>query len=69
MQQDDKDKKIQELSSKLNQANEELVFCREQLCAFLASIEEHKNQLSKTVKGVVRNIKEVESRDHHSHNL
>lgn len=53
MQQDDKDKKIQELSSKLNQANEELVFCREQLCAFLASIEEHKNQLSKTVKGVV----------------
>lgn len=66
---DDKDKKIQELSSKLNQANEELVSCREQLCAFLASIEEQANQLSKKVEGVVRNIKEVESRDHHSHNL
>ncbi|KAG8499935.1 hypothetical protein CXB51_006336 [Gossypium anomalum] len=66
---DDKDKKIQELSSKLNQANEELVSCREQLCAFLASIEEHTNQLSEKVEGVVRNIKEVESRDNHSHNL
>ncbi|GMJ01724.1 hypothetical protein HRI_003841600 [Hibiscus trionum] len=66
---DGKDKKIQALSSELNQANEELVLCREQLCAIMASIEEHTNHLSKTIDGAVRNIKEVESRDHCSHNL
>ncbi|XP_039071062.1 protein FAR1-RELATED SEQUENCE 8-like [Hibiscus syriacus] len=66
---DDKDKKIQELSSELNQANEELVLCREQLCAFMAAIEEHADRLSKTVEDAIRNIKEVESRDDQSHNL
>ncbi|KAK8549270.1 hypothetical protein V6N13_008947 [Hibiscus sabdariffa] len=66
---DGKDKKIQELSSELNQANEELVLCREQLCAIMASIEEHTNRLSKTIDGALRNIEEVESRDHCSHNL
>ncbi|KAK8585475.1 hypothetical protein V6N13_050454 [Hibiscus sabdariffa] len=66
---DGKDKKIQELSSVLNKANEELVLCREQLCAIMASIGEHTNRLAKTVDGALRNIKEVESRDHCSHNL
>ena len=67
MQQDEKDKKIQELSSELDDANQELVACREQLCAFMTYIEEHTNHLSKTVVGAVQNIREVESRDHSHH--
>ncbi|XP_022761665.1 uncharacterized protein LOC111307757 isoform X2 [Durio zibethinus] len=64
---DDKDKKIQELSYELDQANEELVACRELLCAFMTAIEEHTNHLSRTVESAVQNIREVESRDHSHH--
>ncbi|XVF65571.1 hypothetical protein PTKIN_Ptkin09bG0259400 [Pterospermum kingtungense] len=64
---DDKDKKIQELSSELDDANQELVACQEQLRAFMTYIEEHANHLSKTVIGAVQSIREVESRDHNHH--
>ncbi|XVF37703.1 hypothetical protein REPUB_Repub20aG0032400 [Reevesia pubescens] len=56
---DDKDKKIQELSSELDHADQELVACRELLCAFMTSIEEHTNRLSKTVESAVQNIREI----------
>ncbi|KAK6255380.1 hypothetical protein SCA6_016685 [Theobroma cacao] len=67
MQQDDKDKKIQELSSELVNANQELMACREQLCAFMNYIEEHTEHLSKTVEGAVQNIRELECRDNSCH--
>ncbi|XP_021291886.1 protein FAR1-RELATED SEQUENCE 5-like isoform X2 [Herrania umbratica] len=64
---DDKDKKIQELSSELDNANQELMACREQLCAFMNYIEEHTEHLSKTVEGAVQNIRELECRDNSCH--
>lgn len=63
MLQDEKDRKIRELSSELHRANQRLAACREQLRTFMAYIEEHTQSLSRTVENVVHNIKEIESED------
>lgn len=61
MIQDEKDRRIRELSSELHRANQQLAACREQLQMFMTYIEDHTNCLSKTVEGAVHDIKEVES--------
>lgn len=61
MSQDEKDRKIRELSSELYRANQQLAACREQLRTFMSYIEEHTECLARTVEGVVHNIREVES--------
>ncbi|KAI3980281.1 hypothetical protein MKX01_029444 [Papaver californicum] len=60
---DEKDKRIQELSSELNRANRRLAACREQLQTFMKLVEDHTQHLSGTVNEVVQNIREVESED------
>ncbi|RZC63589.1 hypothetical protein C5167_025348 [Papaver somniferum] len=61
--QDEKDKRIQELSSELNRANRRLAACREQLQTFMKLVEDHTQRLSGTVNEVVQNIREIESED------
>lgn len=61
--QDEKDKKIRELSSELHRANQQLAECREQLEMVLKDIERHTNHLTKSVQDIVENVKEVEAED------
>ncbi|KAJ4968465.1 hypothetical protein NE237_015166 [Protea cynaroides] len=60
---DEKDRKIWELSNELHRANQRLAACREQLHIYMKYIEEHTNNLSKTVDEVVQNIRELESEE------
>ncbi|KAK7848200.1 hypothetical protein CFP56_005431 [Quercus suber] len=60
---DEKDRRIRELSSELHRANQHLASCREQLRTFMTYVEEHTECLSRTVEGVVHRIREVESED------
>lgn len=60
MSQDEKDKRIRELLSELNDANQKLALCREQLQTVMTYIEEHTMCMSKTVEDVVHKIKAVE---------
>ena len=61
--QDEKDRRIRELSSELHRANQHLASCREQLRTFMTYVEEHTECLSRTVEDVVHKIREVESED------
>ena len=61
--QDEKDKKIRELSSELHRANQQLAECRAHLEMVLNDIERHTNHLTKSVQDIVENVKEVEADD------
>uniref|UniRef100_A0A5B7CBX4 FAR1 domain-containing protein n=1 Tax=Davidia involucrata TaxID=16924 RepID=A0A5B7CBX4_DAVIN len=61
--QDEKDKKIRELSAELHRANQQLVECREQLDMVLKDIERHTNHLTKSIQDIVENVKEIEDED------
>ncbi|KAK9138790.1 hypothetical protein Sjap_009384 [Stephania japonica] len=60
---DEKDKKIQELSSELNRANRRLAACQEQLSVFMKLVEDHTQHLTGTVSEIVNNVKELESEE------
>ncbi|KAF3435136.1 hypothetical protein FNV43_RR22223 [Rhamnella rubrinervis] len=60
--QDEKDKKIKELTAELNRANQQLAKCREQLEMVLKDIERHTNDLTKSVQNVVEKVKDVEAK-------
>ncbi|XP_010268172.1 PREDICTED: protein FAR1-RELATED SEQUENCE 5-like [Nelumbo nucifera] len=62
--QDEKDKKIRELSSELHRANQRLAECRQQLDMVLQDIERHTNHLTKSVQDIVENVRILESEDH-----
>lgn len=59
--QDDKDKRIQELTAELRNKKRLCATYQEQLNAFMKVVEEHSQQLSKKVQNVVENLKEFES--------
>ncbi|KAF5203064.1 Far1-related sequence [Thalictrum thalictroides] len=61
--QDEKDKKIRELTLELHRANLRLAECREQLDMILNDAERHTDHLSKTVQDIVENVKEIEAED------
>ncbi|RZC50853.1 hypothetical protein C5167_019284 [Papaver somniferum] len=61
--QDEKDKKIRELSAELHRANQQLADCRQQLDMILNDIEQHTNHLTKSVEKVVEQVKELEDED------
>ncbi|XP_048317791.1 protein FAR1-RELATED SEQUENCE 6 [Ziziphus jujuba] len=58
--QDEKDKKIRELSTELHRANQQLAQCREQLEMILKDIEQHTNHLTKSVQDVIKNVNQIE---------
>ncbi|KAK9146101.1 hypothetical protein Sjap_006004 [Stephania japonica] len=58
---DEKDKKIRELTSELNRANQRLAACQAQVQMFMKLIEDHTQHLSGTVEVSVHNVKEIES--------
>ncbi|KAM4070378.1 hypothetical protein ACB094_12G161100 [Castanea mollissima] len=59
--QDEKDKKIRELSTELSRANQQIAQCQEQLKIILKYIEQYANHLTKSVQKIVENVKEVEA--------
>lgn len=61
--QDEKDKKIQELSAELRNKKRLCTTYQEQLTAFMKIVEEYNDQLSLKVRNVVNNLKEFESID------
>ncbi|KAA8550530.1 hypothetical protein F0562_002214 [Nyssa sinensis] len=61
--QDEKDKKIRELSTELHRANQQLAECREQLNMVLKDIEWHTNHLTKSIQDIVENVQEIEAED------
>ncbi|XP_052184168.1 protein FAR-RED IMPAIRED RESPONSE 1-like isoform X2 [Diospyros lotus] len=58
--QDEKEKKIRQLSVQLQRANQQLVECRKQLDVVLKDVEQHMNHLTKSIHEIVENIKEIE---------
>ncbi|KAM7521915.1 hypothetical protein LguiA_011817 [Lonicera macranthoides] len=61
--QDEKDKKIRELSAQLHRANQQLAECREQLNMVLKGVEWHTNHLTKSIQDIIKNMKEIEDND------
>lgn len=59
--QDEKDKKIQELTAELRNKKRLCATYQEQLSAFVKIVEDHSEKLSKKVKNAVENLKEFES--------
>lgn len=59
--QDEKDKRIQELTAELRNKKRLCATYQEQLNAFMKVVEEHSQQLSKKVQNVVENLKDFES--------
>ncbi|KAF7151048.1 hypothetical protein RHSIM_Rhsim02G0079600 [Rhododendron simsii] len=57
---DEKDKKIQELTTEIQGKKRLSALYQDQLTAFMKEVEEHSNQLSKKVQKVVNNLKEFE---------
>ncbi|KAF7151943.1 hypothetical protein RHSIM_Rhsim02G0078200 [Rhododendron simsii] len=57
---DEKDKKIQELTTEIRGKKRLSALYQDQLTAFMKEVEEHINQLSKKVQKVVNNLKEFE---------
>ncbi|KAF7149702.1 hypothetical protein RHSIM_Rhsim02G0079400 [Rhododendron simsii] len=57
---DEKDKKIQELTTEIRGKKRLSALYQDQLTAFMKEVEEHSNQLSKKVQKVVNNLKEFE---------
>lgn len=60
---DEKDKKIQELSSELNRANRRLAACQEQLNVFMKLVEDHTQHLSGTVAEIVEKVREIDAEE------
>lgn len=58
---DEKDKRIQELSSELRNKKRLCAAYQEQLAAFVKIVEDHTQQLSKKVQNTVNNLKEYEA--------
>ncbi|KAM7527510.1 hypothetical protein LguiB_030920 [Lonicera macranthoides] len=63
MIEDEKDKKIRELSAQLHRANQQLAECREQLNMVLKGVELHTNHLTKSIQDIIKNMKEIEDND------
>lgn len=61
--QDDKDKKIQELTTELRNEKRLCIMYQEQLIAFMKDVEDHNTQITKKVQAVLINIKEVENQE------
>ncbi|KAK3184662.1 hypothetical protein Dsin_031948 [Dipteronia sinensis] len=61
--QDEKDKKIRELSIELNRANQQLAKCRGQLDMVLKDIERHTDHLTNSIQNIIKNVREVEAED------
>ncbi|KAL5861568.1 hypothetical protein ACOSQ4_002864 [Xanthoceras sorbifolium] len=61
--QDEKDKKIRELSLELSRANQQLAKCRGQLDMVLKDIERHTDHLTKSIQNIIENVREVEDED------
>ncbi|KAI9176241.1 hypothetical protein LWI28_000313 [Acer negundo] len=62
--QDEKDKKIRELSLELNRANQQLEKCRGQLDMVLKDIERHTDHLTNSIQNIIKNICYGERRSH-----
>lgn len=60
--QDEKDKKIQELTAQLRVKKRLSAAYREQLLAFMKDIEDHNKHLSTKVQSVSDNLKELEAK-------
>lgn len=58
---DEKDKRIQELSSELRNKKRLCAAYQEQLAAFVKIVEDHSHQLSKKIHNTVNNLKEYEA--------
>lgn len=61
--QDEKDKKIRELSLELHRTNQQLTACQEQLRTVLKDIECYTSHLTESLQNVVENVKEFEAKD------
>ncbi|XP_050147828.1 protein FAR1-RELATED SEQUENCE 7-like isoform X1 [Malus sylvestris] len=61
--QDEKDKKIRELSAELYRANQQLAECRKTLEMVLKEVDQHAYCLTKSVQNIVKNVKEIEDKD------
>ncbi|XP_022734925.1 protein FAR1-RELATED SEQUENCE 5-like isoform X4 [Durio zibethinus] len=61
--QDEKDKKIQELTAELRNKKRLCAAYQEHLTAFMKIVEEHTSQISKKVQNVVNNLKNYETID------
>ncbi|KAK6930557.1 FAR1 DNA binding domain [Dillenia turbinata] len=66
---DEKDRKIQELSTELRNKKRLCAVYQEQLIAFMKDVEEHNDQLTRKVQVIVNNLQKFEHKDlQHSHN-
>ncbi|KAM1651011.1 hypothetical protein ACFX1T_003726 [Malus domestica] len=61
--QDEKDKKIRELSAELYRANQQLAGCRKTLEMVLKEVDQHADRLTKSVQDIVKNVKQIEDKD------
>lgn len=61
--QDEKDKKIRELSTQLQRTNQQLAECRKKLDMVLKDIENHTSHLTKSIQEIVEKVKEVEDEE------
>ncbi|XP_015086378.1 protein FAR1-RELATED SEQUENCE 1 isoform X3 [Solanum pennellii] len=59
---DDKDVKIRELTAELQKERKRSAALQEQLDMLLKDMEDHSDQLSKNINGIVKSVKELESR-------
>lgn len=59
---DDKDVKIRELTAELQRERKRSAAIQEQLDMVLREMEEHSNHLSRNIDGIVRSVKEIESK-------
>ncbi|KAK9287964.1 hypothetical protein L1049_016409 [Liquidambar formosana] len=60
---DEKDKKIQELTTDLRNKKRLCAAYQEQLVAFMKEVEEHSDQLSKKAQVIANNLREFESKE------
>ncbi|XP_057780178.1 protein FAR1-RELATED SEQUENCE 5-like [Salvia miltiorrhiza] len=58
--QDEKDKRIRELSTELHRTKQKLAECQKQLSAILSDVELHVDHLTRSVQHLVQNVKEIE---------
>ncbi|KAK6914553.1 hypothetical protein RJ641_021874 [Dillenia turbinata] len=67
---DEKDRKIQELSTELQNKKWLCEACQEQLIAFMKDVEEHNDQLTRKVQVIANNLQKFEHKDlQYSHNI
>lgn len=58
--QDEKDKRIRELSSELHRTKQKLAECQKQLDTVLNDVELHVDHLTRSVQHLIQNVKEIE---------